>query len=45
MLGGLEDVRVDKVQTAYDRQISRGLSRLSAGRLGWFLVGRGRKPS
>ena len=45
MLGGLEDVRVEKVQTAYDRQISRGLSHLSAGRLGWFLVGRGRKPA
>ena len=44
MLGGLEDVQVEKVQTSYDRQISRGLSRLSAGRLGWFLVGRGRKP-
>jgi ubiquinone/menaquinone biosynthesis C-methylase UbiE len=41
----LEDLRIDKVGTAYDRQISRGLARLTGNRLGWFLVARGRKPS
>ena len=44
VLNGLEDLRIDKVGTAYDRQISRGLARLTGNRLGWFLVGRGRKP-
>ena len=39
----LQDLRVDKVGTAYDRQISRGLARLTGNRLGWFLVVRGRK--
>jgi len=39
----LQDLRVDKVGTVYDRQISRGLARLTGNRLGWFLVVRGRK--
>ena len=44
MFGELEDVRVDQVGTAYDRQISRGgLARLTGDKLGWFLVVRGRK--
>lgn len=42
---GLEDLRIDKVPTDYDRQISRGLARLTGNQLGWFLVGRGRKPA
>jgi ubiquinone/menaquinone biosynthesis C-methylase UbiE len=42
--GELEHLRIDKVGTAYDRQISRGLARLTGNRLGWFLVVRGRKP-
>jgi ubiquinone/menaquinone biosynthesis C-methylase UbiE len=44
LFGELADLRVDKVGTAYDRQISRGLARLTGNRLGWFLVARGRKP-
>jgi ubiquinone/menaquinone biosynthesis C-methylase UbiE len=43
LFGELQDLRVDKVGTAYDRQISRGLARLTGNRLGWFLVVRGRK--
>jgi ubiquinone/menaquinone biosynthesis C-methylase UbiE len=45
MFGEIEDLRVDKVGTAYDRQISRGLARLTGNKLGWFLVVRGRKRS
>jgi len=45
LFAGLEGLRVDKVATAYDRRISRGLSRLTGNRLGWFLVARGRKPA
>jgi ubiquinone/menaquinone biosynthesis C-methylase UbiE len=43
LFGELQDLRVDKVGTAYDRQISRGLASLTGNRLGWFLVVRGRK--
>jgi SAM-dependent methyltransferase len=43
LFGELRDLRVDKVGTAYDREISRGLARLTGNRLGWFLVVRGRK--
>ena len=43
MFAGLDDLRVEPVATSYDRAISRGLSRLTGDRLGWFLVVRGRK--
>lgn len=42
---GLDDLRIDSVSTSYDRDISRGLHRLTGDRLGWFLVVRGRKPT
>src|SRR5918992_4401801 len=44
LLFPLSDLRVDKVLTAYDRQIAGPLARLSSGLLGWQLVVRGRKP-
>jgi ubiquinone/menaquinone biosynthesis C-methylase UbiE len=45
LFGELQNLRIDKVGTAYDRQISRGLASLTGNRLGWFLVARGRKPA
>jgi len=45
MFGTLADLRIEKVGTAYDRQISRGLARLTRDGLGWFLVVRARKPA
>jgi len=42
---GLESVRLDKVATKYDRDVAGPLVRLSGGRLGWFIVIRGRKPA
>jgi SAM-dependent methyltransferase len=45
LFAGLEDLQINQVGTAYDRQISRGLARLTGDRLGWFLVARGRKPA
>jgi ubiquinone/menaquinone biosynthesis C-methylase UbiE len=42
---GLDGLRIDKVSTAYDRQIARSLARLTGDRLGWQFVIRGRKPS
>jgi ubiquinone/menaquinone biosynthesis C-methylase UbiE len=45
MFAGIEDLRIDKVVTAYDRQIAGPLARLTGNRLGWQYVIRGRKPS
>jgi len=45
MFSGLEDLRIDKVGTAYDHQIAGPLARLTGNRLGWEFVIRGRKPS
>jgi ubiquinone/menaquinone biosynthesis C-methylase UbiE len=45
MFSSLEDLRIDKVATAYDRQIAGPLARLTGNRLGWQFVIRGRKPS
>lgn len=42
---GLEDVRIEKVQTAYDRAWAGPLARATGDRLGWFLVTRARKPA
>jgi ubiquinone/menaquinone biosynthesis C-methylase UbiE len=44
MFGGLEEIRIDKVLTAYDRQIAGLLARVTGDALGWQLVVRGRKP-
>jgi SAM-dependent methyltransferase len=45
LFAGLEDVRVDKVATSYDRQIAGPLARLTGDRLGWNLVIRGTRPT
>jgi SAM-dependent methyltransferase len=44
MFAGLQDLRVDKVSTVYDRGWAGPLARLTGDRLGWFSVIRGRKP-
>jgi SAM-dependent methyltransferase len=44
LFAGLIDLRIDRISTAYDRAISRGLARFTGDRLGWFLVIRGRRP-
>jgi hypothetical protein len=43
LFAGLEDLRVDKVSTPYDRQWAGPLARVTGDRLGWFMVARGRK--
>lgn len=43
LFSGLDDIRVTKVGTTYDRQIAGPLARLSGDRLGWNLVVRGRR--
>lgn len=45
MFAGVEDLRIDEVATAYDRQLAGPLARLTGDRLGWHFVIRGRKPS
>ncbi|TMK77755.1 MAG: class I SAM-dependent methyltransferase [Actinobacteria bacterium] len=45
MFAGLDELRIDKVATAYDRQLAGPLARLTGNRLGWQFVIRGRKPS
>jgi ubiquinone/menaquinone biosynthesis C-methylase UbiE len=45
MFAGIQDLRIDKVATVYDRQIAGPLARLTGDRLGWHYVIRGRKPS
>ena len=45
MFDGIEDLCIDKIVTAYDRQITGPLARLTGDRLGWQFVIRGRKPS
>jgi SAM-dependent methyltransferase len=44
MFDGLEDLRIEKVSTPYDRAWAGPLATLTANRLGWFAVARGRKP-
>jgi ubiquinone/menaquinone biosynthesis C-methylase UbiE len=44
MFAGLEDLRIEKVSTPYDRAWAGPLARLTGDRLGWFAVARGRKP-
>jgi SAM-dependent methyltransferase len=45
LFGELEDLRVVKVLTPYDRDWAGPLARLAGARLGWFSVVRGRKPA
>jgi len=44
MFAGVAGLRIDKVATAYDRQIAGPLARLTGDRLGWNLVVSGHKP-
>jgi ubiquinone/menaquinone biosynthesis C-methylase UbiE len=44
MFTELEDLRIEKVQTPYDREWAGPLAKLGGDRLGWFAVTRGRKP-
>ena len=43
LFGGLENLRVEKVGTPYDRRFAGPVARLTAPWLGWFSVIRGRK--
>lgn len=43
--GALEDLRVEHVGTPYDRRVAGPLAAATGGRLGWFLVVRGRKQA
>jgi hypothetical protein len=45
LFAGLDELRIDKVSTPYDRSLAGPLARLSRDRLGWFSVVRGRKPA
>ncbi len=40
---GVEDLRLEKVATKYDRDVAGPLVKLSGNLLGWFMVVRGRK--
>jgi SAM-dependent methyltransferase len=42
---GLEDLRIERVRTPYDRRVAGPLVRLTGSKLGWFMVVRGRKPA
>jgi SAM-dependent methyltransferase len=42
---GLEQLRIERVGTPYDRRVAGPLARLTGRRLGWFMVVRGRKPT
>jgi ubiquinone/menaquinone biosynthesis C-methylase UbiE len=44
MFAGLEDLRIEKVGTPYDRAWAGPLAALTGDHLGWFAVTRGRKP-
>ena len=44
MFAGLEDLRIEKVSTPYDRAWAGPLAALTGDHLGWFAVTRGRKP-
>ena len=44
MFSELEDVRVEKVGTPYDRRSAGPVARLTGRWLGWFSVIRGTKP-
>lgn len=42
---GLEELRIDRVGTPYDRRVAGPLVSLTGRALGWFMVVRGRKPA
>jgi ubiquinone/menaquinone biosynthesis C-methylase UbiE len=44
MFAGLDDLRIEKVRTPYDRAWAGPLAALTGNHLGWFAVTRGRKP-
>jgi SAM-dependent methyltransferase len=41
----LEELRIERVGTPYDRRVAGPLAALTGGRLGWFMVVRGRKST
>jgi SAM-dependent methyltransferase len=41
---GLEELRIERVGTPYDRRVAGPLVAVTGRRLGWFMVVRGRKP-
>jgi SAM-dependent methyltransferase len=43
LFSGLEDLRIERVGTPYDRRVAGPLVALTGRRLGWFMVVRGRK--
>jgi ubiquinone/menaquinone biosynthesis C-methylase UbiE len=45
LFGGLEDVRIQRVGTPYDRRVAGPIAALTGERLGWFIVVNGRKPA
>ena len=45
LFAGLEDLRIDKVRTPYDRGFAGPLAWATGNSLGWNLVVRGRKPA
>jgi ubiquinone/menaquinone biosynthesis C-methylase UbiE len=45
MFAGLDELHVDVVGTRYDRYLAGPLGRIAPGRLGWFIVIRGRRPA
>jgi SAM-dependent methyltransferase len=45
LFAGLEDLRLERVGTPYDRRVAGPLARLTGRRLGWFMVVRGHKPT
>ena len=45
LFAGLEQLRIDRVGTPYDRRVAGPLVPLTGRRLGWFMVVRGRKPT
>ncbi len=44
LFSGLEDLRIEKVATPYDRVYARGLADVTGSALGFFTVIRGRRP-
>jgi SAM-dependent methyltransferase len=44
LFAGLEDLRIDRVGTPYDRRVAGPLAAASGRWLGWFAVVRGRRP-
>jgi ubiquinone/menaquinone biosynthesis C-methylase UbiE len=45
MFAGIDDLRIEKVATPYDREYARGVAPLTGRQLGFFMVIRGRRPA